>query len=226
MHQPHQCENDNHTHQNPETISRYESARVRLRVEEAVGVETLRGFCEVCEGDVEGKEEDEEREMKGMRGKGCWEDGFEEREKRWECVLGDLWEGSIDLRTKGKGSGSMYVSKKISYIRPRLECQRKPRVLIDKTPINNHDNPRECRHRRVEDTMQHPHYPGTLIENHGTPLRRVEESMDTRDEEVERITPETQPGEEAEWATCVLVVAMCAVPAKDEEDGHEGVEGD
>lgn len=50
--------------------------------------------------------------------------------------------------------------------------------------------------------------------------------MDGGDEEVEPHAPEIQPGEEAEGLADGGGRAMCGVPAPDEEDAEEDVDGD
>lgn len=112
------------------------------------------------------------------------------------------------------------------YIRPSLKRQRIPRRLEQNRPEHDRHEKREGSDSRVEEGVQDAQRTRQSVEDHGAPCACVACCMDCRDEKIESQPPVREPGEIAEALADGVGVAVGAVPAPDEEDGDEDVEGD
>lgn len=93
-------------------------------------------------------------------------------------------------------------------------------------PENDRHEEWKRRDGRIVETVEGAQATGPAIEQHRATGQRIEGGVDACENVVEAQTPVCQPGEVAEGLADSCAVAMSAVPAPDEEDGHEYVERD
>ncbi|GMF73602.1 unnamed protein product [Aspergillus oryzae] len=110
-----------------------------------------------------------------------------------------------------------------TYIRPGIKSHVEPR-RVQNRPENDRHEKWERRDSRIVETVEGAQATGPAIEEHRATGQRIEGGVDACENVVEAQTPVCQPGEVAEGLADSFAVAMGAVPAPDEEDGHEDVE--
>ncbi|KKA19282.1 hypothetical protein T310_6739 [Rasamsonia emersonii CBS 393.64] len=195
-------EDDDDGSEDGEAVARDAAAvlAVNARVEERVGVEALGVVGEVGESQIEEEDQDEEGQVEERMGPGGREEDLEEGEEADEAVLGDIL--------------------------PGLEDEREPGRLVQDGPVDDQDEEREGRDAGIVQAVQGAEDARQSVEEHRPACSRVAEAVHRRYEEVEPQTPEVEPGEVAERLADVDAGAVRALPAEDEEDAEEHVEGE
>lgn len=87
-----------------------------------------------------------------------------------------------------------------TYIPPRIkgDLVQINFIHVQDGPVYNHHHEGEGRDGGVKEAMQSAHEARQPVKDHRTPRSCVAERVDGRDEEVEPVAPERDPGEEAE----------------------------
>lgn len=108
------------------------------------------------------------------------------------------------------------MRKLTTYIAPRVEGDlvQVNLVPVQDRPVNNQHQERKRRDSGVEQAVERSHEAWQPVKDHRTACPRIAEGVEGRDEEVEPVAPEGDPGEVAEGAADIAALAVRPLPAE------------
>lgn len=113
----------------------------------------------------------------------------------------------------------------LPYVGPGVKDDGEPGTGIQDGPIDNRHQEWECHHGCVKDRVSGLEQTRPAGQP-GLPRAGIFPGMQTTDKKIKGDSPERQIGEIREGAARFLGVTVRSIPAEDEKDGDEGVDGE